>query len=165
MTSLPERPSGLPDEAWQAWVSFYGERPLDGPYGAVYPRVSSRGQEEGWSLVSQLKAELQRAVEDGVTVLPEHIYWEIHTGEDLWERPSLTRMRATFKSHAFEVVYFYAVDRFAREPFYVDLVMDEAKRANIEVRFITQSFDDTAEGQLLRGIAGYVAKKELYAIK
>lgn len=165
MTTLIERPEGLPEDAWHVWLSFFAERPLQAPFGAVYPRVSSRGQEEGWSLVSQLKAELARAVEDGITVLPEHIYWEVHTAEDLWERPSLTRLRAAFKAHVFDVVYFYAVDRFAREPFYVDLVMDEARRAEVQVRFIQQHFDETAEGQLLRSVAGYVAKKELYAIK
>jgi DNA invertase Pin-like site-specific DNA recombinase len=164
---MRERPEHLSEDAWKVWLSFYGELPLEAPFGAVYPRVSSPGQEEGWSLISQLKAELERAKEDGVTILPEHVYWEVHTGEDLWERPALTRLRAAMKtpSRPFDVIYFYAVDRFAREPFYVDLVMDEAKRASVEVRFIMQSFDDTAEGQLLRGIAGYVAKKELYAIK
>lgn len=165
MNRVPKRPSNLPDDAWQAWLTFYAERPLVAPFGAIYPRVSSPGQEEGWSLLSQLKAELQRASDDGVTILPEHIYWEVHTAEELWERPSLTRLRADFKAHAFEIVYFYAVDRFAREPFYVDYVMDEAKRADIAVRFVMQHFDDTAEGQLLRSVAGYVAKKELYAIK
>ncbi len=158
-------PEGLPHDAWQVWLSFYAERPLDGPFGAVYPRVSSPGQEEGWSLVSQLKAELRRATEDGVSIRPEHVYWEVHTAEELWERPSLTRLRADFKSKLFDIVYFYDVSRFAREPFYMDLVLDEAKRAELQVRFVLQHFDDTAEGQLLRSVAGYVAKKELYAIK
>lgn len=160
-----ERPQGLPEEAWQVWLSFYGERPLEAPYAAVYPRVSSAGQEEGWSLISQLKAELGRAAEDGFTVLPEHIYWEVHTGEELWERPSLTRLRTAIKAHPFDVVYFYGVDRFARKAFYVDLVVDEATRAGVESRFILQSFEDTPEGHLMRSVAGYVAEKELYAIK
>ena len=162
---MQARPRELPEEAWQTWISFYGERPLVGPYAALYPRVSSPGQEEGWSLISQLKAELTRAVEDGLTVLPEHIFWEVHTGEELWERPALTRLRAAFKARSFDVVYFYGVDRFARKAFYVELVIDEAKRAGIESRFILQSFEDTAEGHLMRSVAGYVAEKELYAIK
>src|SRR5580765_3364534 len=165
MSMSHQRPVHLSDEAWQAWLSFYAERQLEAPFGAVYPRVSSPGQEEGWSLLSQLKAELKRASEDGVSILPEHIYWEVHTAEELWERPALTRLRGDFKAHLFDIVYFYAVDRFAREPFYMDLVMDEARRAGVEVRFVMQHFDDTAEGQLLRSVAGYVAKKELYAIK
>jgi DNA invertase Pin-like site-specific DNA recombinase len=117
------------------------------------------------SLPTQLRELLMRAKDEGVYVRPEHIFWEIHTGDELWERPELTRMRGLFESRPFDCVYFYAVDRFARKSFYAELVLDEAHAAGIEAAFLTQEFETTPAGRLLRHVAEYVAERELYFLK
>ena len=90
----------LPEEAYAIWQSFFGNRPLEAPFAAVYPRVSSDKQEDGYSLGSQLKAQLAFAIENGYSVRPEHVFWEVHTGEELWERPALTRSsKGLFRLH------------------------------------------------------------------
>ena len=155
----------LSDEVLVIWRSIFGDMPDHAPYGAAYPRVSSDMQAQKNSLPSQLRELLTRAKADGVYIKPEHVFWEVHTGEELWERPELTRMRRLFKSRPFERVYFYSVDRFARKAFYAELILDEAHRAGIEADFVTQSFERTPEGTLKRHVAAHVAEREVYALK
>jgi site-specific DNA recombinase len=135
------------------------------PYGAVYARVSSHLQAQRTSLSSQLRELLTRALEERLYVRPEHIFWEVHTGEELWERPELARMRGLFESHPFDCAYFYAVDRFARRTFYAELVLDEAHETSIETHFIVQQFEKTPEGRRVRHAAEDVAERELQALK
>jgi DNA invertase Pin-like site-specific DNA recombinase len=157
--------SSLPDEAHDIWHCIFGDVLNQAHYGAVYPRVSSDMQADKNSLPSQLRELLMRAKDEGVYVRPEHIFWEIHTGDELWERPELTRMRGLFESRPFDCVYFYAVDRFARKSFYAELVLDEAHAAGIEAAFVTQKFETTPAGRLLRHVAEYVAERKLYSLK
>jgi site-specific DNA recombinase len=155
----------LTDQVLAIWRGIFGDMLVQAPYGAAYPRVSSELQAHKNSLSSQLRELLTRAKNEGVYVRPEHIFWEVHAGDKLWERPELTRMRGLFKSRPFERVYFYAVDRFARKAFYAELILDEAHRAGIDADFITEEFERSPEGRLKRHVTACVAERELYALK
>ena len=58
---------------------------------AIYYRVSSAGQEEGYSLETQLAECRTYALEHGYTVDDAHVYREVHVGYELWERPQLSK--------------------------------------------------------------------------
>jgi DNA invertase Pin-like site-specific DNA recombinase len=165
MMAVEYASSKLPLEACNIWHSIFGDVLDQAPYGAVYSRVSSGSQAERRSLPSQLRELLTRAKDERVFVRPEHIFYEVHPGDELWERPELTRMRGLFNSRLFDRVYFHAVDRFARKAFYADLVLDEARRAGIDAQFVTQQFGTTLEGRRTRQEAACVAERELDSLR
>src|SRR5579883_2382341 len=86
------------------------------PRAAIYVRVSSRLQEdEGTSLETQEEYCRQYADEHGYRVLDAHVYREVHTGIELWERPQLTRLREAIRRRQFDAVIAYAIDRRSEE--------------------------------------------------
>jgi DNA invertase Pin-like site-specific DNA recombinase len=156
--------SSLPGEAHDIWHGIFGDVLRQEPTGPSTLGVSSDMQADKNSLPSQLRELLIRAKGEGVYVRPEDIFWEVYTGDELWERPELTRMRGLFESRPFDCVYFYSVDRFARKAFYAELVLDEARAAGIEADFVTEKFQTTPEGKLLRRADEYVAEGELHSL-
>ena len=61
---------------------------------AIYCRVSTTAQEEeGTSLASQEDRCRRYAAGQGYTVDEAHVYHEVHTGIELWERPQLAKLR------------------------------------------------------------------------
>jgi DNA invertase Pin-like site-specific DNA recombinase len=64
---------------------------VTGQRAAIYVRVSTGAQEEGSSLQSQEAACRSFAAERGYDVDEAHVYAEVHTGVELWERSSLMR--------------------------------------------------------------------------
>jgi site-specific DNA recombinase len=83
---------------------------------ALYPRVSSRGQEEeGTSLGTQEQRCREYAAARGYVVDEEHVYREVHTGTELWERPQLAKMREAVRRREVDVVVAFAIDRLSRE--------------------------------------------------
>ncbi len=128
---------------------------------AIYVRVSTGQQEEdGTSLGSQELQCRRYATEHGYTVDEVHIYREVHTGTELWERPKLTALRDAVRHHEADTVIAYAIDRLSRDPVHLGVVLSEADQARVEVEFVTEPLDNTPEGQLIRFVRGYVAKVE-----
>lgn len=133
---------------------------------AAYPRVSSTGQEQdGTSLESQERAIRAYCTERGYTLDEEHVYREVHTGVELWERPKLTEMRSAARDRRIDVIVAYAVDRLARDPVHLGVILSEAEHVGVRVEFVTEPLDDTPEGQLIRFVKGYAAKVEHEKIK
>src|SRR3712207_3838304 len=103
-------------------------QPLSQPRAAVYVRVSTRGQaEEGTSLASQEEYCRRYAAEHGYQVEERHIYREVHTGTELWERPQLPQLRASVRAREVQVVIAHAIDRLARDPVHLGVVLSEAQ--------------------------------------
>src|SRR4051794_20163325 len=95
---------------------------------AIYVRVSTGAQEEeGTSLGTQERACREYAAERGYVVDEAHVYREVHTGTELWERPELTRLRDHIKGGEVHAVVAYAVDRLARDPTHLGVIVSEAK--------------------------------------
>jgi site-specific DNA recombinase len=135
---------------------------------AIYPRVSGGAQEDGYSLDTQQAAMLARARELGWRVRRANIFRETHTGEDLFERPVLTRLRQSVARGDIEAVLFYDVDRFARDPVWIEMVTQECFHFGAQVAFVRGGDDlsrDTPEARVLRMLKGYAAKTELGQIK
>jgi site-specific DNA recombinase len=135
---------------------------------AIYPRVSGGAQEDGYSLDTQQAAMLVKARELGWRVRRSNIFQETHTGEDLFERPVLTRLRQKVAQGDVEGVLFYDVDRFARDPVWIEMVTQECFHFGAQVAFVRGGDDlsrDTPEARVLRMLKGYAAKTELGQLK
>jgi site-specific DNA recombinase len=122
--------------------------------------VSDPKQKEGMSLQSQEAACRQYAAEHGYTVDDEHVFTEVHTGVELWERPALTRLREAIRHSEIDIVIVYAIDRLSRDPVHLGVILTEADHHKVEVEFVTEPLDDSPEGQLIRFVRGYAAKIE-----
>jgi len=133
------------------------------PLAAVYVRVSSEAQEDGSSLGTQEAACRQYAEQHGYAVA--QVYREVFTGVELWERPRLTEMREAIRDHRVNTIICYAIDRLARDPVHLGLLITEADHADVAVEFVTEPLDNTPEGQLIRFVRGYAAKVEHEKIK
>lgn len=128
---------------------------------AIYIRVSSAGQEQdGTSLDTQLERCRAYAAASGLTVEENHIYREVHTGTELWERPKLTALREAVRRREVSTVIAYAIDRLSRDPVHLGVIISEAEHAGAAVQFVTEPLDESPEGQLIRFVRGYAAKVE-----
>jgi site-specific DNA recombinase len=128
---------------------------------AIYVRVSTAAQgEEGSSLGTQETACRSHAAIQGYTVDEAHVYRETFSGTQLWERPELTRLRAAIRERQVEALVCYAIDRLSRDPVHLGVILSEADHHHVAVAFVTEPFDDSPEGQLIRFVRGYAAKVE-----
>jgi site-specific DNA recombinase len=133
---------------------------------ALYIRVSDPKQErDGTSLETQEALGLRHAAEQGYSVSPDQIYREVYTGVELWDRPQLTQLREAVRRHEVDVVIAYAIDRLARDPVHLGVIISEAEYADIAVEFVTEPLDNSPEGQLIRFVRGYAAKVEHQKIR
>ena len=134
-------------------------QPVSQPRAAIYCRVSTDKQEEdGTSLATQEQRCRQYAAEKGYQVA--EVYRDVHTGTELWERPRLTELREVVRRREVSAVVSYAIDRLARDPVHMGVIISEAEHAGVPVEFVTEVNDNTPEGQLVRYIRGYAAKVE-----
>jgi site-specific DNA recombinase len=133
---------------------------------ALYLRVSSVGQEQdGTSLDTQEERDRAHAAAQGYAVDEGHVYREVYSGVELWERPKLTALREAIRHRAIDVVIVYAIDRLARDPVHLGVILSEAEHAGVAVDFVTEPLDYSPEGQLIRFVRGYAAKIEHEKIK
>lgn len=132
----------------------------------VYNRVSTRKQdEEGTSLLTQEERNRAFVAARGWALDEAHVYREVFTGAELWDRPELTKLRRAIRDRAIDVLVCYAIDRLSRDPVHLGVVLSEAEHAGATVVFVTEPLDDSSEGQLIRFVRGYAAKIEREKIK
>lgn len=130
----------------------------------VYCRVSTRAQgREGTSLETQAKACIKHADSLGYKV--GRVTKEIFSGAELWDRPQLTRGRAAIKAGEFQALVCYSTDRLSRNPLHLGIVAEECDRAGVDLHFVTEPLDTSAEGQLIQYVKGYAAQLEREKIK
>lgn len=132
---------------------------------AIYDRVSTRDLEQGTSLDTQEAACRRFAAERGLEVAPEHVYAEVHTGVELWERPKLSALRQVIRQRQIDHLIAYAIDRLSRDPVHLGVILTEADYHGVEVSFVSEPLDASLEGQLIRYVRGYAAKVEHEKIK
>jgi site-specific DNA recombinase len=94
-----------------------------------------------------------------------HVYRDVYTGTELWERPRLSELREAIRQHAMTVVIAYAIDRLSRDPVQLGVTLSEAEHHGVAVEFVTEPLDNTPEGQLIRFVRGYAAKVEAEKIR
>ena len=125
----------------------------------IYGRVSDPKQElHGTSLDTQEAAAREHCAARGYVV--RNVFLDTFPGVELWDRPRMQTLRETIRRDPPDVVVVHALDRLAREPDHQVVILCEAEYHEVAVEFVTETFDKTPQGKLLRDIQGYVAKIE-----
>jgi len=127
---------------------------------ALYARVSSEQQAGDSTIASQLAALEARVSEDGLTVLPEHRFADDGYSGATLVRPALERLRDLAASGALDRVYVHSPDRLARRYAYQVLLVDELRRAGVEIVFLNRQIGVSPEDDLLLQVQGMVAEYE-----
>src|SRR5215831_17348669 len=118
------------------------------PRCVIYSRVSTDAQEkEGTSLGSQERACLAYAEQHGWTVVL--CIRDTASGASL-DRPGLNRLRDRVRGGQADVVLAYALDRLSRKQTHVAILAAEAEEYSVRPAFVTEMFEDSSTGELLR---------------
>src|SRR5918998_6300959 len=127
---------------------------------AFYARVSSEAQARDHTIASQVAALRERAVVDGAVMDPDHAFIdEGHSGSSL-VRPALERLRDVVAAGEIDRVYLLAPDRLARRHAHQALLVEEFRRAGVEVAFLNRPIGASPEDDLLLQIQGVIAEYE-----
>ena len=127
---------------------------------AIYIRVSTSKQEdEGTSLQTQLDKCLEAATKQGYTVEQIHIYREVESGSFI-ERKELTRMMDDAERGEFEKAYALTADRVSRNGLDLLNIIKRFTDCGVILDIIEGSSDNSPEGQLVMFIQGWAAERE-----
>ncbi|GBQ32445.1 putative recombinase [Gluconacetobacter sacchari DSM 12717] len=126
----------------------------------LYARVSTDAQARGNTIASQLAALHERACTDAVVIEPQHAYVdEGRSGANL-ARPALERLRDAVASGEIDRLYVHAPDRLARRYAYQVLLIEEFRRAGVDVVFLNRPIGGSAEDDLLLQVQGVISEYE-----
>src|SRR5829696_723356 len=121
----------------------------------IYCRVSSTGQEDGYSLDTQETACRTYATAQGLTVAS--VAREVWSGADR-RRPQLDALLDRLTPG--DVVLAYALDRLSRSQVDTAILIDRIEGAGASLALVTQDFEKSATGTFLRNAKSFVAELE-----
>jgi site-specific DNA recombinase len=127
---------------------------------ALYARVSSEQQAAAHTIESQRAALTERAQADGAPIPAERQFVDDgHSGATL-VRPALDRLRDLVMTGAIDRIYVHSPDRLARNYAYQVLLVDEWRRAGVDLVFLNRPLGQSPEDDLLLQVQGIVAEYE-----
>ena len=124
---------------------------------ALYARVSSEQQVGGSTIASQLAALEARVSTDGLVLAPDCRFVDDGYSGATLVRPALERLRDLAAFGALDRVYVHSPDRLARRYAYQVLLVDELRRAGVEIVFLNRRIGASPEDDLLLQVQGMVA--------
>lgn len=136
---------------------------------AIYARVSSAAQAkentgsiktDSISLPTQIDGCKHKAMELGIATDDRFIFIDIHTGEELYERPQMTALRDMAHQRQFSTVIVWTLDRLARDVVHQGVIWSEMEHLGITMIVAGEDIKNTLEGQLVRSVRGYSAQLE-----
>jgi len=127
---------------------------------AFYARVSTEQQVTAHTIESQISALSERARRDGTPVPPERQFVDDGISGATLVRPALDRLRDLAAVGAIDRIYVHSPDRLARNYAYQVLLLDEWRRANVELVFLNRSLGQSPEDDLLLQMQGIIAEYE-----
>jgi site-specific DNA recombinase len=127
---------------------------------AFYARVSSEQQTAAHTIESQISALSERARVDGAPVPPERQFVDDGISGATLVRPALDRLRDLAAVGAIDRIYVHSPDRLARNYAYQVLLLDEWRRANVELIFLNRPLGQSPEDDLLLQMQGIIAEYE-----
>ena len=127
---------------------------------AFYARVSSEQQAAAHTIESQISALSERAQSDGTPVPLERQFVDDGVSGATLVRPALDRLRDLAAVGAIDRIYVHSPDRLARNYAYQVLLLDEWRRANVELVFLNKSLGQSPEDDLLLQMQGIIAEYE-----
>jgi site-specific DNA recombinase len=127
---------------------------------AFYARVSSEAQTRDNTIASQVSALQEHIAGDGFMLEPDDGYVDDgYSGSSLL-RPALERLRDAVAASHIDRLYVLAPDRLARRYAHQALLIDEFRRAGVEIVFLNRPIGGTAEDDLLLQVQGVIAEYE-----
>ena len=121
---------------------------------AFYARVSTEGQARDNTIASQITALRERIAVDGGQLEPDDAYVDEGYSGSVLVRPALERLRDVAAAGRIGQLYVLAPDRLARRHAHQALLMEEFRRAGMEVLFLNRPIGGTAEDDLLLQMQG-----------
>jgi len=139
-------------------------RDYTGKRAALYLRVSTEDQRKNYSFQYQ-ERDCCALVQQYSMILnaERHIVKDAYTGMEWRERPELTRLLEMAKRGEFDVLVMWKLDRFARKGIHQSIIREELKYYNVTILTIDpdeHADDDSALGDVIRAIYGFVAETE-----
>src|SRR4051794_21574044 len=126
----------------------------------IYARVSSEQQTSDQTIASQLAALQARLSSDGQTLPDEQCFVDDGYSGATLVRPALEQLRDLAAAGGLDRVYVHSPDRLARRYAYQVLLVDELRRAGVEIVFLNRPIGVSAEDDLLLQVQGMVAEYE-----
>ncbi len=127
---------------------------------ALYARVSTDKQAQSHTIDSQVNAIKERIVQEGLKLDAEFCFCDDGVSGETLERPALERLRDEAAAGTIDRVYIHSPDRLARKYAFQVLLVEELRRAGVQVVFINHPVSATPEGELLLQIQGIIAEYE-----
>src|ERR671933_2997957 len=127
---------------------------------ALYARVSTERQERQQTIDSQLAALRAWAADRGHALADEHVFRDEGYSGSRLDRPGLDALRDAVRDGAVQQVAVLAPDRLARKYAYQVLLLEEFRRAGVEVLFLQHPISDDPNDQLILQIQGAIAEYE-----
>jgi site-specific DNA recombinase len=127
---------------------------------AFYARVSSEQQATAHTIESQLAALSERAQADGAPVPLERQFVDDGYSGATLVRPAMDRLRDLAAVGGVDRIYVHSPDRLARNYAYQVLLIDEWRRAGVEIVFLNRSLGQSPEDDLLLQVQGIVSEYE-----
>ncbi|MDO9714416.1 recombinase family protein, partial [Paracraurococcus lichenis] len=127
---------------------------------AIYGRVSSEQQAGERTIASQITALEQRVSADGLDLATLLRFVDDGYSGATLVRPGLERLRDLAAAGGLDRVYVHSPDRLTRHYAYQVLLVDELRRAGVEIVFLNRPIGVSAEDDLLLQVQGMVAEYE-----
>jgi site-specific DNA recombinase len=115
----------------------------------IYARVSTDAQAERNTIETQLIDARDFAEAKGYPVVDEFTDEGVSGTIALKDRPAGRRLLEAAANKVFDHVIVYCADRLGRDTVEALLAMGEFKQLKVVVEFVSQSFDDTPEGEFM----------------
>jgi site-specific DNA recombinase len=127
---------------------------------AFYARVSSEQQVRKDTIDSQIHALRQRIEADGLILDELFGFADDGVSGTVLVRPALEQLRDQAAAGGIDRLYVLCPDRLARTYAHQVLLVDEFRRAGVELVFLDHAHDPTPEGNLLLQVQGVIAEYE-----
>jgi site-specific DNA recombinase len=125
---------------------------------ALYARVSTDAQQKEGTIESQV-AELRRQIALAGDALVKEYVDDGYSGAQM-DRPALQALRSDAKSDTFEIIYFLAADRIARDVIFQNVIISELQLHKKRIVINGQEHVDKSENKFTLTVLGAVAELE-----
>jgi len=127
---------------------------------ALYARVSSEEQVEGYSIDAQLRAGRKLASDKGWTITAEYIdEGKSARSDDINKRPKFKEMLKAASNRQFDVLVIHKLDRFSRNLMVTLRSFEELAKNNVTFFSISEQIDYTTPmGKVFLAMSGAFAQ-------
>jgi len=134
--------------------------PMPPTHVALYARVSSAQHAEAQTSASQVAAWRERIAADGLTVSEAMPFLDEGDSGATLVRPALERLRDVSAAGSVDRLSLHSPERLARQYAYHVVLVDECRRAGVEVLFVHRAVGHSPEDALLLHVQGMIAASE-----